>query len=504
MAAACSNDSGVTSGSTDATTTSIASTVAPDTSVAPSSTAAAEPSTWDTTIEWASFGVDTEIETGTMQVPIDYTDPSKGTITLSLSRHLADTESRIGSLLVNPGGPGFSGTDLAIYADQIYSPAIVRSFDVVAWDPRGTGLSEPAIDCTDDYDHFFTGTDITPDTPDERQQIVDLAAEFSDECVANNTELLPYVGTNSSARDMDSIRRALGEATISYFGFSYGSELGATWATLFPDTVRAAVLDGASDPNADFLDSGLQQAAGFEQAVNTFLDWCSGNSTCEFGSDGDAAVAFDDLMAALDEQPVPSIGGRPDVTRGMALTSVAYAMYDTSLWKRLGRALDNARYGDGELLLELFDAYYQRRDNGTYDNSLEAFQVITCMDDPERLTVAEEDASAADYQRVAPRYAPGTTGSYFCTFFPPSIDPRVDIAPTTAVPILVIGTTGDPATPLTGTRAMADSLSDGRLVIVDADQHTGYGVNQCSINVVDEYLLDPTGGAPDDEYDCGA
>ena len=153
--------------------------------------------------------------------------------------------------LVNPGGPGFGGTDLAFSATNIYNKALLDHFDIVAWDPRGTGESTPYIDCVSNYDHYFNSVDITPDTPDERQQIVDLAEEFTDDCVANNATLLPYVGTNSSARDMDSIRRALGEATISYFGFSYGSELGATWSTLFPETVRAAVLDGASDPNAD-------------------------------------------------------------------------------------------------------------------------------------------------------------------------------------------------------------------------------------------------------------
>lgn len=138
---------------------------------------------------------------------------------------------------------------------------LLDHFDIIGWDPRGTGLSEPAIDCVDDYDHYFADTDITPDDDAESQQLIDLAQEFTDTCVNKNADLLPYVGTNNSARDMNAIREALGEPKISYFGFSYGSELGATWATLFPDTVRAAVLDGASDPDADFVESGLQQAA---------------------------------------------------------------------------------------------------------------------------------------------------------------------------------------------------------------------------------------------------
>ena len=172
-----------------------------------------------------------------------------------------------------------------------------------------------------------------------RKQIVDLAKEFTDDCVANNRDLLPYVGTNSSARDMDSIRRALGEATISYFGFSYGSELGAVWATMFPDTVRAAVLDGAADPNADMETATLQQAAGFEHTFDTFLDWCDTDASCTFGDGGSAADAFDALMQRLDESPVPSREGRPDVNLSVAITAVAQAMYSDTLWPRLGTAL---------------------------------------------------------------------------------------------------------------------------------------------------------------------
>ncbi len=157
--------------------------------------------------------------------------------------------------LFNPGGPGFGGTDFVTLADLFFDAEVLDAFDIVGFDPRGTGLSEPAIDCIDDYDHFFAGTDITPDDDAERQQIVDLAEEFAAACEANNADIIQFVGTNNAARDIDSIRRALGEEEISYLGFSYGGQLGAAWATLFPDTVRAAVFDGADDPNADELES---------------------------------------------------------------------------------------------------------------------------------------------------------------------------------------------------------------------------------------------------------
>jgi len=441
------------------------------------------------------------VETGLLEVPIDYEDPDAGSFELFVARRLADDQAnKIGSLLINPGGPGFGGSDFAIYAEQIYGAELLERFDIVGWDPRGTGLSEPAIDCVDDYDRYYAGIDITPDDDAERQQIIDLAEEFATACVAQNEGYLTSVGTNNTARDMDSIRQALGEEKVSYFGFSYGSELGAAWATLFPDTVRAAVLDGAADPNADGLEGSLQQVAGFEDSLETYLADCSADSSCPFHNGGDAEDAFDALMLKLDESPIPSEPDRPDVTRGLALQGVVQAMYSDALWPQLSQALADAQKGEGGGLLALYDAYFQRRADGTWGNELEAFQTISCMDDPERLTVEEEDATAPQFTEVAPRMAPGSTGSYFCTFYPPTNDPRIEITGADAGPIVVIGTTGDAATPLSSTRAMADALEEGRLVVVTADQHTGYGVNDCVDTVVHEYLVDLVD--PPEETQC--
>lgn len=497
--AACNSGSEVTGGSSVDATGGGSGSV-PDTT-GPSTDSSTPGPTGDATIDWRATD-DPAVETGSLEVLVDPDDPSKGSFQLYVARHLAPEASRIGSLLVNPGGPGFGGTDLAVFADQIYSEQLLESFDIVAWDPRGTGLSEPALDCIDDYDAYYTGYDITPDDDAERQQIIDLAQEFTERCVDQNADILQYVGTNASARDMDSLRRALGEDRISYFGFSYGSELGAAWATLFPDTVRAAVLDGAADPNADFVESGLQQSAGFELALTNFLADCSGDPTCAFHHDGDAETAFDALMLELDENPIPTTSDRPDLTRGMAITATAQAMYSEQLWPVLADGLAAAEQGDGEPLLGLFDQYYARQPDGTWDNSLEAFQVISCMDMPERLTVEEDDATAAEFIAIAPRFSPGTTGSYFCTFFPPTDDPAVKVTGAGAGTILVMGTTGDPATPLESSRAMAAALEDGRLVIVDAEGHTGYLPGSCSGDVIDAYLLDPVGAAPVDGTEC--
>ncbi|MEX1104665.1 MAG: alpha/beta fold hydrolase, partial [Ilumatobacteraceae bacterium] len=374
---------------------------APLTDTSSSDTTGTGPATTDTTldadgvgaIDWQPFG--DGVETGSLDVPVDYQNPEAGTFDLYVARHLAmKPDERIGSLLVNPGGPGFGGSDFAVYAEQIYSQTLLDHFDIIGWDPRGTGLTAPAVDCVDDYDRYYASTDITPDDDAERQQIIDLAQEFQDACAAKNTDIIDFVGTNNTARDMDSIRRALGEDTISYFGFSYGSELGATWATLFPDTVRAAVLDGAADPTADFVTSGLQQTAGFEKSLDTFLARCSANAACLFNNGGNAESAFDTLMQTIDDNPIPSAPDRPNVTRGVALNGVAQAMYSETLWPELEQALAEAQAGDGTALLALHDAYFQRQADGTYDNSLEAFQTISCMDQSERPTVEEEDATA--------------------------------------------------------------------------------------------------------------
>jgi pimeloyl-ACP methyl ester carboxylesterase len=442
-----------------------------------------------TSIDWERL--DEHIERGTLDVPVDYSDQSAGNFRLFLIRRQAnDQANKIGTLLVNPGGPGGSGATFAYGAEFVFDKALLDRFDIVGWDPRGTSFTEPPIDCIDDYDQYYAGIDITPDTPEARQHNIDVAKEFEDLCVSKNAAIIQHIGTNDSARDMDSIRKALGEDTISYFGFSYGSELGATWATLFPTTVRAAVLDGAVDPNADSLQREEQQSVGFEHTLGAYLDACAKDTDCDFYNEGFTREAFDELMANLDANPIPTENGRPELTRGMALQAVAMAMYDDSLWDQLSAALDDAQKGDGAGLLALWDSYYNRTAEGTWPNFLEAFQVISCMDSAERPTVEEEDAAALEISRLAPRFSPGTTGAYECTWFPPAEHPRIAITGAGAGPIVVIGTTGDPATPLASTEAMAATLEDGRLIIVTAEKHTGYGENACVDDLVHAYLID--------------
>jgi hypothetical protein len=261
------------------------------------------------------------------------------------------------------------------------------------------------------------------------------------------------------------------------------------------------VFDGAVDPNAGRLQRYVGQSSGFESTLRSYLAECSTDSDCAFHHDGDAEGAFDQLMGELDAVPLPTVSGRPALTRGMALLAVANALYHQTTWPALSAALAQADQGDGSGLLALFDDYYQRRSDGTWGNELEAFAVIGCMDSTERPTVGQADADSSLFRQAAPRLDPGTTGDYGCTFFPPPQDPRVTITGAGAGPIVVCGATGDAATPLAGSRAMASTLEDGRLIVVVADNHTCYGVSECAATIIDVYLVDLD--VPPVETDCG-
>ena len=450
-------------------------------------------------IEWQPLTGD--VDAGTITVPLDYRDPDGDTIDLRVAIHRADEDERIGVLFANNGGPGAAASTIAMNAPGWFAPDLVDRFDIVSWDPRGTGRSVPA-DCIDDdeYDDFFATGDITPETEQEHDGLVEQAEEFAGRCIERVGSILPHLGTNNTARDMDAIRQALDVPQASYFGFSYGSELGGVWATLFPTTVRAAVFDGAVDPNADSVETTRLQYVGFEGALDTFLSECSDDDGCAFHNDGDAAAAFDELYDAVDRSPLDSSGERTPVNQGVMQTAVVQAMYSDLFWPRLAEALADAQDGDGNGLLALHDDYFQRSPDGSYSDLIESFQAISCADDPDRPTIGEADAEAERLDGAAPRLFPDPQGDYACTFFPASAEPRAEVTGVGAGPIVVIGTTGDAATPLVSSERMADALEDGRLVVVEANQHTGYGVNGCVLDVVHEYLIQLV--PPDDGTVC--
>ena len=508
------NEGRATRDTIDGVTLNTAGTVVPESTVAHARTTDPDTTDPDTTdvkrtdntvlADDSDFGwseVAAGIDEGALEVPLDYDDPNGETITLYVVRHRAVAATRrIGSLLVNPGGPGYGGSSLAYGADGIYGQDLLDRFDIIGWDPRGTGLSQPAIDCVDDYDTYF-GLDSSPDTPEERQALIDAGTEFGENCLRKNKEVLPFVSTENSARDMDSIRAALGEEEISYFGFSYGSELGTTWATLFPDTVRAAVVDGAVDPTVGYLEQNIQQAAGFEATFATFLAQCSATPSCTFYNGGDAEAAYDALAQEIDAQPITVDPDRTDVTQGVLTTAVSDAMYDQNYWPQLEQALADLQGGNGQGILDLYDDYYGYFGDG-WSDSLEAYFAIGCLDDPGSTGPDDLYSNEAEFAAAAPRLGRGWMAELtFCSVWPVPAATIVDITGRGAGPILVVGTTGDPATPLESTRNMAMALQDGHLVVVTADQHTGYGVNTCVNDAVDSYLIDPTTPL-DDEIIC--
>ncbi len=502
--AGCDSDSATPASSTTPATDAPVATDPPPTDPPATDPPATDPP--DTVAPAAIGEIDWEdqgdgLQDGFLEVPLDYDDPTAGTLNLYLVRHsAADPAARIGSLLVNPGGPGFGGSGLAWSAEFIYGQDLVDRFDIIGWDPRGTGSSEPFVDCVDDYDRYF-GVDSSPDDAAERDALIELATEFGEGCVERMGDVLPHLSTENSARDMDAIRQAVGEETISYFGFSYGSELGATWATMFPATVRAAVLDGAVDPTVPYLDQNIQQAAGFEATFATFLAECSADPSCAFHNGGDAEGAFDALAAAMDAAPAATEDGRPAVTHGVLITAVSQAMYGDSMWPALEQALADLQEGDGDGILSLYDEYYGYYGGGSWADDLEAYFAIGCLDDPGSTGPDDLYSHEAEFAAAAPRLGRSWMLELtICSVWP--IEPVAPLAITGAGagPIVVVGTTGDAATPLESTRNMAEALEDGHLVIVEANQHTAYGLTSCADDLIDAYLVDPTTPLEDETF----
>ena len=442
-------------------------------------------------IEWKACDGSTsaQVECGNIEVPFDYANPDQGSFVLYVKKHNASSPAdRIGSMMVNPGGPGFGGSSLADDAQYYFSQDLIDHFDIIAWDPRGTGESTPSVNCVDTFDEYF-GLDSSPETPEEKQALIDASQAFNDKCAENSGTILPYISTMASAQDINSLRLALGEEKVSYFGFSYGSELGTTWATMFPETVRAIVVDGAVDPNASSVQEGMNQAKGFEGQLATFLKQCSEKTTCAFHNGGKAEDAFDKLVLDIDTTPLEVSKDRTPVTQGVLFTAVAQAMYSDYYWPQLSEALNAAQGGDGKGILQLYDDYYQRNEDGTYGNELEAFLAISCLDDPGATSAEEVDLHIEAFITAAPRLGGNFAYGYSCALWPVKQADKVTITGRGAGPIVVIGTTGDAATPLESTRKMSLGLEQGILIVVDANQHTGYGANNCVVKAVDEYLI---------------
>ncbi len=443
-----------------------------------------------------------------MEVPVDYANPSGDTVEIALLRVPAKGASnRVGSLVVNPGGPGGSGVDYARAADFIVGERVRDRYDLVGFDPRGVGRSDP-IDCVTDAElDTFLGSDPTPDDPAEQQEFASTAESFAQSCASNAGALLAHVSTDEAARDMDVLRATLGEEKLDYLGKSYGTYLGATYAGLFPDHVGRMVLDGVVAPDLTSEEINLGQATGFETATRAWAAFCVSEGDCPLGASVDAVMeGMRTFLAEVDRQPIAQTGDPsvPELTEGWASLGIAAAMYSQGLWLPLVDAMRDATQGDGTALMHLADRYADRSPGGDYaGNIMEVIYAVNCLDKPESADVAEHRRLAEDAESEAPTWGPFLMWSSLpCGFWPvePTGAPEA-ISASGADPIVVIGTTRDPATPYEWAVRLRDQLDDAALISYDGDGHTAYTrSNACVDDAVDDYLLDGT--VPEDGLRC--
>jgi pimeloyl-ACP methyl ester carboxylesterase len=429
-----------------------------------------------------------------IRVPRDYDAPSNGYLTIALVRQPAsDPKDRIGSLVVNPGGPGGSGVEFVRGAAEqgVFPTALRKRFDIVGFDPRGVNSSS-AIRCIDNLDPQAR-LDPSPDDPEELDELVDSARDYAAECGKRNDATLPYLSTDSVARDLDLIRQAIGDKKLSYLGFSYGTLIGSLYAERFPERIRAMVLDGAMDPSLDLEHFRAGQAAGFEKSLTAFLDDCAAKERCDFHEGGKPRAAFDALMASIEAKPLPASFDRERRPVGPFVASYAVlaALYDSESWPALAQALEVARQGDGSLLLRISDPYQGRKPNGSYSNQHDAYTANTCLDFAAPSEVGTYTAWAQRLKKAAPHFAELIAyNDLACTFWPiPAVRTPGVVSAGGAPPIVVVGTTGDPATPYAWAEALAGELDSGVLVTREGEGHTAYLASSCVQRAVDEYLL---------------
>jgi pimeloyl-ACP methyl ester carboxylesterase len=374
----------------------------------------------------------------------------------------------------------------------LLSATILQHFDLIGWDPRGVARSAP-IHCATgpELDRFFN-LDPAPPTDAGFQALLDADRQFDQGCQAKSGSLLPHVGTADSARDMEEIRLAVGDTQLTYMGFSYGSFLGATYAELFPTHIRAMVLDGAIDPAADPVSFNIAQSAAFNNELLAFFAQCAGDPSCSWRPGGDLRTAFDALMNRLRVHPL-AVGTR-SLGPGQAFYGVALPLYDRTSWPDLATALELAGRGDGSVLLKFSDLYTTRTDGGSYSNEQEANTAVNCLDTPWPRDPNVVRQYAARAAAVAPEFGVADLNSGLaCSFWPvpPNRTPHAVTAPGSP-PIVVVGSTGDPATPYSGAQALAHQLSRGVLLTRVGDGHTGYRSSACIRSNVDAYLLNLT------------
>lgn len=461
----------------------------------PDGTAAmVEPVVWGACDDDVEASVD--VECAVLEVPLDHADPDGERIGIALIRVPARAADPIGSVLVNPGGPGGSGVNYVAAggADLAYRLGLDR-FHMVGFDPRGVERSG-GLRCLEDSDvERYKYYDDTPDTPEEEAFRDEARAAFAAACSAVYGDELRHYGTADAARDMDLIRAALGEEKLTYVGMSYGTYLGGVYATLFPDRVRAMVLDAAYDPGGDSIEEQyVTQIGGFERAFDSFAEWCARESACALHG-RDAGAVWDELESLLDESPAPGVDGRLASDEVLDTATIS-ALYSESGWAVLASAMADALDGDGTDLWWLADEYDGRREDGTYDTSEQARRIITCASGLGRADPDDPEALLARLREVAPRFTRRVTlddlvAPSDCSKYLPDPEPAVDVSYDGDGVVLVVGGKNDPATPLRWTYELHEKLGpNAGLVLFTGEGHVQVTSSWCVASLAAATLVD--------------
>ncbi|PNG21616.1 alpha/beta hydrolase [Streptomyces cahuitamycinicus] len=440
---------------------------------------------------------DGEWQCATMKAPLDWGDPEGDTIGLELIRvrTTGAENERVGSLIFNFGGPGGSGvTSLPAFAEG-YATLRTR-YDLVSFDPRGVGRSDPVICANDQQLDAYFQQDATPDDAAERTELVENTKEFNDACEQNSEQILPHVRTTDAAHDLDLMRQVLGDDRLHYFGISYGTELGGVYAHLFPKRVGRAVFDAVVDPTQDSEQGSLGQAKGFQLALDNFAEDCvSKTEECPIGDSAqDVKDRIARLLDDLDRKPIQGVFPR-QLTQTAATSGIAQALYSQDFWEFLTQGLEEAYDGDGRILLLLSDSMNGRSENGEYSNITPANIAINCADDKPRYDTAYVERKLPEFRAASDLFGDYMAWSMLsCTDWAVAgAADHPDVSAPGAAPILVVGNTGDPATPYEGARAMANALGKGVGVELTyrGQGHGAYdSKNKCVQGAVNGYLLD--------------
>ena len=455
-----------------------------------------------------------EFDCAELLVPINYADLTVGSFEIALLRYKAqDQKNRIGSLVINPGGPGSSGVDYAYNAEFYFDPEVLDRYDIVGFDPRGVNRSAPIRCLNDEETDAAYAADAKPDNDAELAQAIADAKDFVDKCQSSNKYLNHY-STAESARDMDILRAALGDKKLNYLGKSYGTYLGTLYAQFFPDKVGRMVLDGAVDPNISILAQNISQAKGFDDALAAFITDCAKEDDCPLPKDKQAAVEkITSIFASSATNPFPRKfkvkGDNRTATESLIVLGTLSALYDNvDGWPKLRTALSEGLQGYGDSFLDLVDQYSDRSPDGTYlANELDSGAIIDCLDWPDTRTIEETKEEAKRFTDVAPIFGPYLAYTNIaCKYLTPMIKDKLTresnkITSVKTAPIIVIGTTGDPATPYKWAVGLHKIFTTSILITLNGDGHLGQGRGSaCVDDAVDAYLLD--GKSPKENLSC--